>query len=231
MRIIRSDDRGRSHYGWLDSRHTFSFAGYYDPDNKGVSMLRVINDDTVAPGAGFETHSHRDVEIISYILEGAIEHKDSMGNITRLNAGEFQVMTAGTGVTHSEYNPSATEQLRFLQIWIWPHSKGLTPRYAEKTFPPNVKRQLIASPDERDGSLLINQDATLERLQLARGDSETLSVEAGRTGLLHVVSGAVDTGQTTLRAGDAVITDADGTLDIGVTSDTSDTEMLWFDLP
>jgi redox-sensitive bicupin YhaK (pirin superfamily) len=127
MRIIRSDDRGRSHYGWLDSRHTFSFADYYDPDNKGVSVLRVINDDLVDPGTGFGTHSHRDVEIISYILEGAIEHKDSMGNITRLTAGDFQVMTAGMGVTHSEYNPSPTERLRFLQIWIWPHTNGLPP--------------------------------------------------------------------------------------------------------
>jgi len=137
-------------------------------------------------------------------------------------------MTAGTGVTHSEYNPSATERLRFLQIWIWPHSKGLTPGYAEKSFPPHAKRQFIASPDERDGSLLINQDATLERLQLTHGESETLSVDPGRTGMAHVVSGAVNTGQATLSAGDAVITDAGGTLDISVTTDT---EMLWFGLP
>lgn len=228
MRIIRSDGRGRSQYGWLDSRHTFSFGDYYDPDNKGVSMLRVINDDTVAPGAGFETHSHRDVEIISYILEGAIEHKDSMGNITRLTAGEFQVITAGTGITHSEYNPSATEQLRFLQIWIWPHSKGLTPTYAEKAFPAMTGRQLIASPDGRDGSLLINQDATLERLQLAHGDSESLSVDSGHTGMLHVVSGSVTARQATLSEGDAVITDVGGSLNI---SATTDSEMLWFELP
>lgn len=228
MRIIRSDDRGRSQYGWLDSRHTFSFADYYDPDNKGVSVLRVINDDIVAPGTGFETHSHRDVEIISYILEGAIEHKDSLGNITRLEAGDFQVMTAGTGVTHSEYNPSPTERLRFLQIWIWPGTKGLTPTYAEKAFPTNTKRQLIASPDGRDGSLLINQDATLERLQLTAGDTEILSVSTGRTGMLHIVSGAIDTATASLGAGDAVVIDDGSKLQLAVTVDA---EALWFNLP
>ncbi len=228
MRIIRSDDRGRSQYGWLDSRHTFSFADYYDPDNKGVSALRVINDDIVAPGTGFETHSHRDVEIISYILEGAIEHKDSLGNITRLEAGDFQVMTAGTGVTHSEYNPSPTERLRFLQIWIWPGTRGLTPTYAEKAFPTNTKRQLIASPDGRDGSLLINQDATLERLQLTAGDTEILSVSTGRTGMLHIVSGAIDTTTASLGAGDAVVIDDGSKLQLAVTVDA---EALWFNLP
>ncbi len=228
MRIIRSDDRGRSQYGWLDSRHTFSFADYYDPDNKGVSVLRVINDDIVAPGAGFETHSHRDVEIISYILEGAIEHKDSLGNITRLEAGDFQVMTAGTGVTHSEYNPSPTERLRFLQIWIWPGTRGLTPTYAEKAFPTNTKRQLIASPDGRDGSLLINQDATLERLQLTAGDTEILSVSTGRTGMLHIVSGAVDTATASLGAGDAVVIDDGSKPQLAVAVDA---EALWFNLP
>ena len=228
MRIIRSDDRGRSQYGWLDSRHTFSFADYYDPDNKGVSVLRVINDDLVAPGTGFETHSHRDVEIISYILEGAIEHKDSMGNITRLEAGDFQVMTAGTGITHSEYNPSSTERLRFLQIWIWPDTKGLTPTYAEKAFPTNTKRQFIASPDERDDSLLINQDATLERLQLAAGDTAALSVGAGRTGMLHIVSGALATDTASLGAGDAVVIDDSSKLQLAVSEDS---EALWFNLP
>jgi redox-sensitive bicupin YhaK (pirin superfamily) len=228
MRIIRNDERGRSHYGWLDSRHTFSFANYYDPDKKGVSVLRVINDDVVAPGTGFETHSHRDVEIISYILEGAIEHKDSMGNITRLEAGDFQVMTTGTGVTHSEYNPSPTEQLRFLQIWIWPHSKGLKPAYAEKAFPTTTKRQHIASPDGRDGSLLINQNATLERLLLTAGDTKILSLDTGRTGLLHIVSGAIDTDTVSLSAGDAVISDDGSKLQLTVTADA---EALWFYLP
>lgn len=228
MRIIRSDDRGRSHYDWLDSRHTFSFAHYYDPDNNGVSVLRVINDDRVEPGTGFDTHSHRDVEIISYILEGAIEHKDSMGNITRLVAGDFQVMTAGTGITHSEYNPSPTERLRFLQIWIWPHTKGLSPSYVEKAFATTGKRQLIASPNEQEGSLLINQDATLERLQLAQGDTEVLSVSAGRTGMLHIVSGTVDTATASLHAGDAVITDEGSKLNVTVAADA---QALWFDLP
>lgn len=228
MEIIRSNERGHSRYSWLDSRHTFSFAGYYAPDKKGVSELRVINDDRVAPGAGFETHSHHDVEIISYILEGAIEHKDSMGNITRLEAGEFQVMTAGTGVTHSEYNPSSDEELRFLQIWIWPHTKGLKPAYAEKHFDKATGRQLIASPDARDGSLLINQDATLERLHLTDNDNVELAVGPGRSGMLHVVSGAIEIGQTTLSSGDALITDTGDSLTI---TTTTDTELLWFDLP
>jgi len=228
MRIIRSDDRGRSQYGWLDSRHTFSFANYYNPEYKGVSELRVINDDIVAPGKGFDTHSHRDVEIISYILEGAIEHKDSMGNITRLEAGDFQVMTAGTGITHSEYNPSPTERLRFLQIWIWPDTKGLTPTYAEKAFPTNTKRQFIASPDERDDSLLINQDATLERLQLAAGDTEVLSVGAGRTGMLHIVCGVVTADTASLGAGDAVVIDDSSKLQLDVSEDA---QALWFNLP
>ncbi len=228
MRIIRNEDRGRSQHGWLDSRHTFSFADYYDPDNKGVSVLRVINDDIVTPGSGFETHSHRDVEIISYVLEGAIEHQDSMGNITRLEVGDFQVMTAGTGVTHSEYNPSPTEKLRFLQIWIWPSRKGLTPTYSEKAFPTTTKRRLVASPDGRNGSLLINQDASLERLQLAAGDSEVLTVTAGRTGMLHIISGAIDTATVSLAAGDAVVIDDDGELQLAATMDA---EALWFNLP
>jgi redox-sensitive bicupin YhaK (pirin superfamily) len=193
-----------------------------------VSVLRVINDDIVSPGRGFEIHSHRDVEIISYILEGAIKHKDSLGNITRLKAGDFQVMTAGTGVTHSEYNPSPTERLRFLQIWIWPGTRGLTPTYAEKAFPTDTKRQLIASPDGRDGSLLINQDATLERLQLTAGDTEILSVSRGRTGMLHIVVGAIDTATVSLGAGDALVIDDGSKLQLAVTLDG---EALWFDLP
>lgn len=228
MRIIRNDDRGRSNYGWLDSRHTFSFADYYDPDNKGISVLRVINDDTVAPGNGFETHSHWNMEIISYILEGTIEHKDSLGNINQLKAGEFQVMTTGTGVTHSEYNPSLTERLRFLQIWILPDTKGLTPSYADKVFPTDKKRQFIASPDERGGSLRINQDATLERLYLADGDIEVLCADTGRTGMLHIVSGETETPAASLSAGDAVV--LDGSNELKMTA-RADTELLWFDLP
>jgi len=228
MRIIRSDERGLSQYDWLDSRHTFSFADYYNPDNKGVSVLRVINDDTVAAGAGFDTHSHRDVEIISYVLEGAIAHKDSMGNITRLEAGEFQVMTAGTGITHSEYNPSPTDQLRFLQIWIWPNAKGLMPTYTQKFFPNTTRRQLIASPSGRDGSLVINQDATLERLRLTAGDKELLSVGPDRTGMLHIVSGTLETDTADLGAGDALIAQDGKQLQLNTTTNT---EALWFDLP
>lgn len=228
MRIIRGDERGRSDYGWLDSRHTFAFGDYYDPNNKGVSVLRVLNEDIVAPGMGFETHSHCNVEIISYILEGVIEHRDSLGNITRLKAGEIQVMTTGTGVTHSEYNPSPTEALRFIQIWIWPDTKGLTPAYADKVFPADAKRRLIASPDGRDGSLLINQDVTLERLQLIAGDKEVLPVNAGRIGMLHVVSGKIEIDTTSLSTGDAAITDDGSKLQLAVIANA---EALWFILP
>ncbi len=226
--VIRSAARGRSHYGWLDSRHTFSFAGYYAPDKKGVSVLRVINDDRVAPGAGFATHAHRDMEIISYVLAGALEHKDSMGNVTRINAGEFQVMTAGTGVSHSEYNPFDDAETRFLQIWIRPDRKGLEPAYRQAHFARRSGRQLIVSPDGRDASLLIHQDATLERLLLASGADEVLQPGPERTGFLHVVEGAVSLAEMQLQAGDAMVVD---TRRAGQLMALQDAEALWFDLP
>jgi redox-sensitive bicupin YhaK (pirin superfamily) len=228
MQIRRSNDRGRSDYGWLDSRHTFSFADYYDPENKGVSVLRVINDDTVAPGAGFETHSHWNMEIISYILAGAIEHKDSMGNITRLEAGDVQVMTTGTGVTHSEYNPSADERLHFLQIWIRPSTRDLPPAYEQKAFAHTAGRQTLASPDRRDGSLLINQDAVVDRLQLPDGSTDSLQLSPCRTGFLHVIRGRLTGDDIELAAGDGLtISDP---VSLAVTAQ-GDTEALWFDLP
>ena len=219
-------ERGVSNYGWLDSRHTFSFGDYYAPDRKGVSALRVINEDRVAPGAGFDTHSHWNAEIISYILSGTAEHKDSMGNVTRLTAGEFQVMTAGTGVHHSEYNASAEDELYFLQIWIWPHTQGLTPAYRQDHFERRPGRQLIATPDGRDGSLTINQDATLERVILAADESLPLET-ASRVIYLHVVAGNICVGAHAMSTGDgAAFTDETTTLVA-----TGESEVLLFSLP
>jgi len=159
--LRRSHERGPSDLGWLQSRHTFSFGNYYDPDHSGVSVLRVINDDQVRAGAGFATHSHQDMEIISYVKQGTIEHKDSMGNVEVLPAGEFQLMSAGTGVTHSEYNPSDAEARSFLQIRIQPAELGVDPGYQQKSFGLNKGLTAIVSPDGRDGTLTIHQDAWL----------------------------------------------------------------------
>jgi len=225
--IRRSHQRGHSQACCLDSWHTFSFGEYYDPDNKGVSVLRVINDDTVMTGAGFETHAHRNMAIISYILEGAIEHKDSMNNITRLEAGEFQVMTAGTGVTHSEYNPSNTDLLRFLQIWIQPSERGLEPGYQQHKFPDVKGRQLIASPDGRNGSLCIAQDAALERVRLAAGDELEIAIASDRAAYLHIVRGEMNLNANRLQSGDGAAVSSASIRLCG----TSDAEALIFNLP
>lgn len=228
IEIRYSQDRGPADHGWLQSRHTFSFAGYYDPRHMGVSALRVINDDRVAPGQGFATHSHGDMEIISYVKKGTIEHKDSMGNIETLPAGEFQVMSAGSGITHSEYNPSDTDELEFLQIWIQPNVYGIEPGYQQKRFDDVQGLQLIASPDARDGSLLIHQDASLYQLRLENGASAGHALDPGRTVYVHVVSGGVSVNGTGLHEGDgATIRDVDT---IAFTGDDA-TEALVFDLP
>jgi len=200
--IRRSEERGPSKLSWLDSRHTFSFGDYFDPQHMGVSVLRVLNDDSVIPGGGFATHSHQDMEIISYVLSGVIEHEDSMGNIERLPAGEFQLMSAGTGVTHSEYNPSSTDGLQFLQIWIRPNELGVEPGYQQKRFPPVGGRQLVISPDGRDGTLSIRQDAFVEHTRSAAGDVLSVGGDDGRVHYLHVISGRFEVGDTVLGAGD-----------------------------
>ena len=221
-------DRGSADHGWLQSRHTFSFASYYDPEHMGVSKLRVINDDKVAPGAGFATHSHQDMEIISYVKHGMIEHKDSMGNTEQLPAGEFQLMSAGTGVTHSEYNPSASEPLEFLQIWIEPNVLGIEPGYQQKRFPPQSGLQLIASPDGVDGSLRLHQDACLYQLILEAGEYSKHRIEAGRRIYIHVVAGTIEIDGNSLTAGDgATISDTD---QVGFTGAEA-SEALVFDLP
>ncbi len=228
IKIRHSDERGPANHGWLQSRHTFSFANYYDPEHMGVSALRVINDDKVTPGKGFGAHSHQDMEIISYVKKGSIEHKDSMGNVEKLPAGEFQLMTAGTGVTHSEYNPSATESLEFLQIWIQPDVVGIEPGYQQKLFDTKQGLQLIASPDARDGSLKLHQNAFLHQLRLNAGESVAHTLDSGRTIYVHVVSGVISVNGEQLNEGDgATIVGVDAIEFVGA----ENSEALVFDLP
>jgi redox-sensitive bicupin YhaK (pirin superfamily) len=228
MIIRRSSERGPTDLGWLNSMHTFSFGGYYDPNHMGVSVLRVINDDKVIPGAGFATHSHQDMEIISYVKRGTIEHKDSMGNVERLPAGEFQLMSAGSGVTHSEYNPSGSEPLEFLQIWIEPNVLGIEPRYQQKRFAEHTGLQLIASPDARDGSLLMHQDAELWHLQLDANGTASHAIAAGRTAYVHLVSGVVTINGEQLETGDGVTVNDTASVDFQARGRA---EALLFDLP
>jgi len=194
-------ERGHAQHGWLDSHHTFSFGSYYDPRHMGVSALRVINDDVVDPGAGFPTHGHTDMEIISFVKRGSIEHKDSMGHVQTLPAGEFQLMSAGTGVSHSEYNPSASETLNFLQIWIQPNQYGIEPGYQQKRFATGPM-QLIASPEGDNGALLIHQDARLYHISLEAGENTSLDGLAGRTLYIHIVRGEFEVEGTKLGEGD-----------------------------
>ena len=228
IKIRRSDERGPANHGWLQSLHTFSFASYYDPKHMGVSALRVINDDKVTPGNGFGTHSHQDMEIISYVKKGSIEHKDSMGNVERLPAGEFQLMSAGKGITHSEYNPSDTESLEFLQIWIQPNVVGIEPGYQQKQFNTQKGLQLIASPDGREGSLLIHQDAFLYQLRLNSEQVALHSLEPGRLIYIHVVSGSVSINGERLSEGDGATVKE---IDVVEFVDAENIEALVFDLP
>lgn len=228
IEIRCSEDRGPANHGWLQSRHTFSFADYYDPEHMGVSALRVINDDKVAPGKGFATHSHQDMEIISYVKKGVIEHKDSMGNVERLPAGEVQLMSAGTGVTHSEYNPSSSDSLEFLQIWIMPSEYGVEPGYQQKRFEPRTGLQLVVSPDGRDGSLHMHQDAYLYQLLLNTEDYAAHELASGRSAYIHVVAGQLSVNGELLREGDgATVSGVDKIEFVG----KAQSEALVFDLP
>lgn len=210
MMVLRpAAERGHTHIGWLDSRHSFSFGSYYDPRFRGFSDLLVINDDRVQPGAGFGTHPHRDMEIISYVLEGSIEHRDSMGEHSRLSAGEVQVMSAGTGVRHSEYNASNSDPLRFLQIWIIPDRAGYEPRYAQQDFSESQGISLVVSPDGRDNSLPIRQNASIYQLKLS-DQTEEFATSAERTYWLQVANGSMNVNGQDLEAGDgAAIWDED----------------------
>jgi len=199
------NERGSSKFNWLDSRHTFSFGDYNDPQNMGFSNLRVINEDRVAPGAGFPTHSHRDMEIITYVLEGALAHKDSTGTSSVIRVGDVQRMSAGTGISHSEYNASQTEPVHFLQIWIIPDKIGLKPGYEQRSF--DLQKNsgswvLVAAPDARDGAVKLHQDATLSLAVLPEGEELTYSPKHGRRAWLQVVRGKVTLNGSALGAGD-----------------------------
>jgi quercetin 2,3-dioxygenase len=204
--IRRANERGHAEHGWLDTYHTFSFADYYDPEWMGFRSLRVINDDVVMPGQGFGTHPHRDMEIITYVLSGALQHKDSMGNGRVIRPGEVQYMAAGTGVQHSEFNPSPDEAVHLLQIWIVPDSKGLKPHYAEKSLAkaPTGRFNLVVSKSGRDGSLPINQDADLYVAKLEAGNQASHALKPERHAWLHVAEGEVKLDGETLKSGDAV---------------------------
>lgn len=202
--IRRSHERGGANFGWLDSKHTFSFGSYYDERHMGFSALRVINDDRVTPGAGFDTHGHRDMEIISYVLDGEIAHKDSEGNVATLPAGEFQLMSAGSGIRHSEFNPSRTKGLHFLQIWIQPNVYGETPGYQQKDFGSNPGLTLAISPDGEAGSLVIKQDARIYQLLLAPSETAQLNTNTDRHYYVHVIDGELKIAGETVKPGDGV---------------------------
>jgi redox-sensitive bicupin YhaK (pirin superfamily) len=231
LTVRPAGERGHARHDWLNSYHSFSFADYYDPRHMGVSNLRVINDDTVAPGGGFATHGHRDMEIVSYVLEGALEHKDSMGNGSVIRPGDVQLMSAGTGVTHSEYNHSDSEPVHFLQIWLQPNRSGVEPGYAQKEFPQSERRgrlALLVSPDGRDGSLAANQDALLYGSLLGPGESVRHRLDAGRHGYAHVARGSARVNGTRLNGGDGARIEQEASVLI---EGLDDAEILFFDLP
>ncbi|MEH6710420.1 MAG: pirin family protein [Paraglaciecola polaris] len=195
-------ERGQANFGWLDSKHTFSFGSYHDAKHMGYSALRVINDDKVEPGAGFGTHGHKDMEILSYVTQGVIAHKDSMGNVKHLPVGEFQLMSAGSGITHSEYNASDTDDLTFLQIWIVPDSQGGKPGYQQKDFGQAQGLTKIMTQTGQDGTLKVKQDASLSQLILAPGTSLTLAIDGERNTYIHQVVGEININQQCLKQGD-----------------------------
>jgi redox-sensitive bicupin YhaK (pirin superfamily) len=230
IKIRLAGERGQTALAWLDSRHTFSFGDYYDPAHMGFGTLRVINDDRVAPGAGFGTHPHRDMEIITYVLEGALEHRDSLGTGSVISAGDTQRMTAGTGILHSEFNASSTDPVHLLQIWILPENRGLEPGYEQRAIPLEEKRgrlRLIASHDGRDNSVLIHQDADVYASVLEAGERVSHRLRGGRKAWVQVATGEVLLGQQTLQSGDgAALEEEDGLVLTGKQS----AEVLVFDL-
>ena len=228
--IRHGEDRGRVVLDWLDSRHSFSFGHYYDPKHMGFRALRVINDDRVSPGGGFATHPHRDMEIITYVLDGTLEHADSLGNGSEIRAGEVQRMTAGTGVTHSEFNHSQVAPVHLLQIWILPAEKGLAPSYEQRAFTPEEKRgglTLVAARDGRDGALTVHQDAEIYAALLDAGKSVSHRLAAGRHAWLHLAHGAVVLNGHALTEGDGAAVSDEEVLAI---SAETDAELLLFDL-
>jgi quercetin 2,3-dioxygenase len=230
LTIRKSEERGRANFGWLGSRHSFSFGHYYDPKHMGFGPLRVINDDRVAPDGGFPTHPHANMEIISYVLEGALEHKDSLGTGSVIRPGEVQRMSAGIGVRHSEFNASKTEPVHFLQIWIIPEKDGLAPSYEQKTFSGSDKTgrlKLIGSRDGRDGSVTIHQDVDLYATVLSKDDAVEHVINPGRVGWLQVARGSVSLDGESLNEGDGVALKIAGPLRI---TGLDDAEALLFDM-
>jgi quercetin 2,3-dioxygenase len=230
--IVRrpSEARGLGDHGWLKSRHTFSFADYYDPDNMGFRNLRVINEDRVAPAQGFGTHGHRDMEIISYVLEGELAHKDNVGNASVIRPGDVQRMSAGTGVLHSERNPSPSQPVHFFQIWLMPARKGITPGYEQKTFDDSEKRgrlRLVGARDGRDGAITVHADADLYAGLLASGESATLDLQPGRHAWVQVARGAVTVNGQLLAEGDGAAVSDETALHVTASKDA---EVLVFDL-
>jgi len=235
IRIRRSDERGRAEFGWLDSRHTFSFGDYHDPEHMGFRSLRVLNEDRVRAGAGFGTHGHRDMEIVSYVVSGRLAHEDSMGNGSVLGAGDVQRMTAGTGVEQSERNPSREEPAHFLQIWIVPERTGLTPGYEEATFTPEDKRgglRRIASGRAADGGILsIHQDVDLYAAVLDPGTSVRHDLGPGRYAWVQVVRGAVTVNGRRLESGDGAALDDEAAVEVAAAGEAeAEAEVLVFDL-
>ena len=231
LTIRRAGERGHANHGWLDSWHTFSFADYYDPSHMGYRSLRVINDDRIAGGGGFPTHPHRDMEIFSYLLDGNLAHKDSMGNSRVLQPGEIQMMRAGSGVQHSEFNPSSTEPAHLLQIWITPDTRGLKPAYTEWTPAPgraSDAKTLVISQDGREGSATIAQNASIYLLKLRPGNKTHHELAADRGLWLHVARGSVSVNGIDLFAGDAVSLEGPGEIEVAPTDETS--EAILFDL-
>jgi redox-sensitive bicupin YhaK (pirin superfamily) len=231
LNVRKSNERGGANLGWLNSQHTFSFGHYHDPKHMGFGPLRVINEDKVQPGRGFDSHGHRDMEIISYVLDGALEHKDSMGNGSVLRYGDVQIMSAGSGVVHSEYNHSKTEGVHFLQIWIIPNETGAQPRYEEKHFDTATKTgklRLIASPDGREGSVSMRQDAAIYATILDGDETLTHTLGGARQAYVHVIRGQVTVNGVALSGGDALKITAEEAVTL---EQAAGAEVLLFDLP
>jgi redox-sensitive bicupin YhaK (pirin superfamily) len=232
LAVRKGNERGHADFGWLDSRHSFSFGQYHDPRHMGFGPLRVINDDIVAGGGGFPPHPHADMEIISYVLEGGLAHRDSLGNSSVIRPGDIQMMTAGTGVRHSEFNASKTDPVRFLQIWIMPQMKGVAPGYSERNFPAEEKRgrlRLIVSRDGRDGSATVNQDVDIHAAILSPGETVSHAFAPGRLGWLQIARGAVTANGVALREGDGLAIEAEAALTIA-SDGGAETELLLFDM-
>ena len=229
IQVRRAEERGYFDHGWLKTHHTFSFADYYDPQHMGFRALRVMNEDRVAPGRGFGEHPHRDMEIVTYVLSGALEHRDSLGNGEVLRPGEFQRMTAGTGIRHSEFNPSETESVHLYQIWLLPREKGLQPGYEQKAFPEEERLgrlRMVASPEGAGGSLTIQEDARIYLSLLDAQDSVTHSLMGGH-GWLQVLRGQVRLNEVALKGGDGAAISAESRVEVAAVEDS---EILLFDL-